>query len=77
MYQQINVSPNPSSYYIPNGRILEYTIIRTVRNANTVIVPISGLLPSGKGVIVPVDFSLTQQENTNIIINNLQAKNAF
>ena len=77
LYQQINVSPNPSSYYIPNGRILEYTIIRTVRNANTVIVPISGLLPSGKGVIVPVDFSLTQQENTNIIINNLQAKNAF
>lgn len=77
LYQQINVSPNPSSSFIPNGRILEYTIIRTVRNANTVIVPISGLLPNGKGVIVPADFSLQQQENTNIIINNLQAKNAF
>ena len=77
LYQQINVSPNPSSYYIPNGRILEYTIIRTIKNANTIIVPTSGLLPNGKGVIIPTDFSLKQQENTSIIINNLQSKNAF
>ena len=84
IYDTLEVTPNPSDFNIPDGKIYSMTIRRRVEADDRVIV--SQLPPSGSkgaktrtpdGYLIPGDFSDTQIKNVQTIINQLKEKNAF
>jgi len=84
IYDHIEVTPDPSTYNIPDGKIYSMTIRRRVEADDRVIIfqtPPSGSqgiqTPSGQGYLIPNDLSPIQKRNVQTIINQLTAKNQF
>jgi len=80
----IEVTPDPSSFGIPNGEIFNFTIRRRVEADDRVIVfqsPPSGSKGfksiSGQGYLIPNDLTPTQKRNVQTMIGQLQSKNLF
>ena len=84
VYDRIEVTPDPSTFEIPDGQINQFTIRRRVEADDRVIVyqsSPSGSLGfktlSGQGYLIPNDLSPTQKRNVQTMINQLTAKNQF
>ena len=85
-YDKIIVYPPPADVIppIPEGKIYNFTIRRRVNADDRVIVyqtppkKSEGMRTiSPSGYLIPNDFSAVQKRNTQTIINQLKAKNAF
>ena len=84
VYNIIKVTPDPSTFEIPEGKINQFTIRRRTEADDRVIVyqsAPSGSLGfktlSGQGYLIPNDLSPTQKRNVQTMINQLTAKNQF
>jgi len=81
---KILVSPDPSEFDIPEGKIYNFTVRRRNERDDKVVVfqtPPSGSngikTPSGEGYLIPNDLSNTQKRNVQAVINQLNSKNVF
>jgi len=84
LFNKINVSPDPSTLNIANGEIDNIIIRRREEKDNRIIIyqtPPQGVLGNnnitGGGFIIPNDFSITQKNNIQGLIDILKEKNSF
>lgn len=82
IYDHIEVTPDPSTFGIPDGEINNFTIRRRIGADDRVIIfqtPPSGSkgiqTPSGQGYLIPKDLTATQKRNVQTMINQITAKN--
>ena len=84
VYDKLEVTPDPTTFGIPNGQIDNFTIRRRVETDNRVIVYQNApnnsqgfRTLSGQGILIPNDLTPIQKSNVQIIMNKLTEQNQY
>ena len=79
MFDKIEVTPDPSSLNIPEGKIKAFTVIKRKEIDNIMYAQTPNIIPltDNDGFLIPEDLTKIQKDNVQVIIDELNRKNAL